>query len=81
VLSYFQLRRQDQVHESQASLLTYKNDPNDLIWIDDRAMNSFVHRDGTKLVDTIDTLNALRKFKRLNDDDYFRCLHRYRDSG
>jgi tetratricopeptide (TPR) repeat protein len=62
-------------------LLTYKNDPNDLIWIDDRAMNSFVHRDGTKLVDTIDTLNALRKFKRLNDDDYFRCLHRYRDSG
>ena len=54
-------------------LLTYKNDPNDLIWIDDRAMNSFVHRDGTKLVDTIGILNVLLKFKIGSVPTYFRC--------
>lgn len=62
-------------------LLTYKNDPNDLIWIDDRAMNSFVHRDGTKLVDLIDIINALRSSGKLSDDAYFLCLNRYRASG
>jgi tetratricopeptide (TPR) repeat protein len=62
-------------------LLTYKNDPNDLIWIDDRAMNSFVHRDGTKLVDLIDIINALRSSGRLSDDAYFLCLNQYRASG
>jgi hypothetical protein len=49
-------------------LLTYKNDASDLIWIDDRAMNSFVHRDGTKLVDSIDILNALHSSGKLSDD-------------
>ena len=62
-------------------LLTYKNDPNDLIWIDDRAMNSFVHRDGTKLVDSMGILDALRTSGRLSDDAYFLCLNRYRASG
>jgi hypothetical protein len=62
-------------------LLKYENQNTDLIWIDDRTMNGFIHRDGSKIVDTVDLLLHLRSSGELSDDDFYRCLHRYRASG
>jgi hypothetical protein len=64
-----------------SDLLRYKNETTDLIWIDDRALNGFIHRDGSRIVDTVDLLLHLRSTGRLADSEFYGFLHRYRVSG
>ncbi len=64
-----------------ADLLRYQNLSTDLIWIDDRMINAFIHRDGSKIVDSVDMLSHLRNAGKLSDADFFRYLNRYRASG
>ncbi|WP_348270072.1 hypothetical protein P8936_06485 [Edaphobacter paludis] len=62
-------------------LLRYQNESTDLIWIDDRMINAFIHRDGSKIVDSVDFLLHLRSTGKLSNAEFYRSLNRYRASG
>lgn len=59
-------------------LLHYEARSKDLIWIDDRSLNSFIHREGAKIVDTLDLLLGMHSRQLLGDEELFRVLDAYR---
>ncbi|WP_138505503.1 hypothetical protein [Nostoc sp. PA-18-2419] len=52
-------------------LLTFTANPNDVLWIDDRCINKFPHREGAFIITILDVLDALLAGKQLNLDDYY----------
>jgi hypothetical protein len=70
---------------STADLLSFepqlKNDDIDLIWIDDRCFNQFLHRDGIQIITIIEVLEALFARDALSQDDYYNKLLQLRKAN
>lgn len=54
-----------------ADLLTFTANPNDVIWIDDRCINKFPHRQGSPIITILEVLDALLAGEQLSLDDYY----------
>ncbi len=54
-----------------ADLLTFTATSGDVIWIDDRCINKFPHREGASIITILDVLDALLAGKQLNQDNYY----------
>jgi tetratricopeptide (TPR) repeat protein len=61
-------------------LLTFTPKEGDTIWIEDRHLNAFVHRDGPPIIDTVDLLHILSDRKVLTSDEFYGYMHRLRES-
>lgn len=59
-------------------LLSYPAAANDIVWVDDRMVNSFIQRDGAKIVDTIDVARSLLRLHQLTKEEWFNLRHRCR---
>lgn len=54
---------------------------NDIIWIDDRFMNAFMHRDGVPIIGVNDILQALVACGVLTEKEYYQKIHRCRSAN
>nr|WP_322715961.1 hypothetical protein [Nostoc sp. ChiQUE02]MDZ8228816.1 hypothetical protein [Nostoc sp. ChiQUE02] len=54
-----------------ADLLTFTANQNDVIWIDDRCINKFPHRQGSPIITILEVLDALLAGEQLSLDDYY----------
>jgi tetratricopeptide (TPR) repeat protein len=61
-------------------LCRFPPSPGDLLWIDDRCLNGFVNRDGTRIVDTVDIMYLLRARGVVTDAELYQLMHRYREA-
>jgi hypothetical protein len=58
------------------------NDDNiDLIWIDDRCLNQFLHRDGIQIITIIEILDGLLALDALSQDEYYEKLLQLRKAN
>ena len=62
-------------------LFLFKPQPGDVIWIDDRCINRYFHRDRAAIIDTLDVLFLLRDRGRLEPDELEELIHRFRRAG
>lgn len=60
------------------SLFQYKVAPGDVIWSDDRFMNSYAHRDGAPIVGVNEILKGLVAAGSINEDVYYEKISRLR---
>src|SRR5207253_653002 len=60
-------------------LLRFPPEANDAIWIDDRFMTGYIHRDGVPIVDTLDLLEILRDRNHINENQLLEITHRLRE--
>jgi hypothetical protein len=59
---------------SASDLFTFSPQENDVIWIDDRFFNKFLHRDGIPIITIVEILDALLVSQALNEDEYYSKL-------
>jgi hypothetical protein len=69
---------EDLVMGGLRTLLRFDERPGDVIWIDDRCMTGFLHRDGCRIADTVEVLAALVSAGGISRVEYFQHLHRLR---
>ena len=55
-------------------LLAFPGDEADVLWIDDRCLNSYAHSEGKQIVDTIDLLAYLKDRSQLSEQELHRFL-------
>lgn len=60
-------------------LFLFSPTENDVIWVDDRWMSGFAHRNAVPIVGTPDVLHAMRKLGAISDVKLFDFLHRLRE--
>jgi nucleoside phosphorylase len=53
----------------------------DVIWIDDRFLNQYLHRDGIQIITIIEVLDALLAINALSQDDYYDKLLQLRKAN
>jgi tetratricopeptide (TPR) repeat protein len=63
------------------TLLSYELAAGDVIWCDDRYINSYSNRDGAPIVSVIEVLQALSVAGTLSDSVYYQKLRRLRESN
>ncbi|MCB0173515.1 MAG: hypothetical protein KDJ97_23545 [Anaerolineae bacterium] len=61
-----------------AALLGFEIKEGDVIWADDRWINSHRHRDGVLIADIYDVLKLLVGMGQIEKEDYYKTLHRLR---
>jgi hypothetical protein len=59
---------------SASDLFTFSPQENDIIWIDDRFFNKFLHRDGIPIITIVEILDALLVNQALSEDEYYSKL-------
>lgn len=59
-------------------LVGFNGGEGDVIWVDDRFMNSFDHRDTTPIISSIEVLRALVGGRCMSVQDYYGVLNRFR---
>lgn len=62
-------------------LFLFNPQPGDVIWIDDRCINRYFHRDRAQIIDTLDVLYLLRDRGRLESIEFEELIHRFRRAG
>jgi tetratricopeptide (TPR) repeat protein len=62
-------------------LFLFNPQPGDVIWIDDRCINRYFHRDRAAIIDTLDVLFLLRDRGRLEPGELEELIHRFRRAG
>ena len=62
-------------------LFKYTPEQNDVIWIDDRFCNSYVHRDGTPIVGILEILEALKINNIITKNEYYEKILELRASN
>jgi len=55
--------------------------PGDVIWIDDRCINRYFHRDRARIVDTLDVIYLLQDRGLLEEGELDRLIHQFRRAG
>ena len=61
-------------------VLAIRGKPSDLLWIDDRCINSHRHSEGKNIVDTVDLIRCLYARNRISENELFRLLTHLRAS-
>ena len=62
-------------------LFLFNPQPGDVIWIDDRCINRYFHRDRAAIIDTLDVLFLMRDRRRLEPGELEELIHRFRRAG
>jgi len=68
-------------HSSLRSLMECKMEKGGMLWIDDRYMTSFSHRDGAPIVGTYEVLRLLLEKKHIDEAAYFQGLLKLRKAN
>ncbi len=63
------------------ALLGFEMQQGDVIWTDDRWLNSYRHRDGVPVVDVCDILKLLVGSGHMNEAEYYHTLHKLRSGN
>ena len=71
-------RAQSDLEKVLGDVLRCDGHDRDVIWVDDRCLNSYGHSEGKRIVDTVDLLYDLRRRERLSEEELFDTLTQMR---
>lgn len=75
------IRSQHLLNGVLSSLLGFEPKEGDIIWADDRWLNSYHHRDGVPIADVYDILKLLVGNKQMSEAEYYQSLHKLRSGN